>query len=182
MVDKKNLADIVERLMNHLSGKAEGHYKTQLVSKLITIAAQRDYKYVTDFEWYIDVLVRLTRVPGNEQGKLIADQFLDVAVRVEAVRRFAVKQMILLLQDQLFYNSQSLIVEVLYAAAWIAGEFASNKVCCGYLAKKKKKKKKKFVWGDIFFFFFKKRRRWFWLRLCCILKCATFPDTCRVSL
>lgn len=84
-------------------------------------------KYVTDFEWYIDVLVRLTRVPGNEQGKLIADQFLDVAVRVEAVRRFAVKQMILLLQDQQFYNSQSLIVEVLYAAAWIAGEFGSNK-------------------------------------------------------
>jgi hypothetical protein len=87
----------------------------------------RFLKYVTDFEWYIDVLVRLTRVPGNEQGKLIADQFLDVAIRVEAVRRFAVKQMILLLQDQQFYNSQSLIVEVLYAAAWIAGEFGSNK-------------------------------------------------------
>lgn len=68
-------------------------------------------QYVTDFEWYIGVLVRLTRVPGNEQGKLIADQFLDVAVRVEAVRRFCVKQMILLLQDEHFFNSQSAIVE-----------------------------------------------------------------------
>ncbi len=127
MVDKKNLADIIERLLTHLTTKAAGHYKTQLISKMVNIVSQRDYKYVTDFEWYIGVLVRLTRVPGNEQGKLIADQFLDVAVRVEAVRRFAVKQMILLLQDQRFYNSQSQIVEVLYAAAWIAGEFSGSK-------------------------------------------------------
>ena len=89
---------------------------------------------MTDFEWYIDVLVRLTRVPGNEQGKLIADQFLDVAVRVEAVRRFAVKQMILLLQDQYFYNCQSQIVEVLYAAAWVAGEFGTNKEAVSLVA------------------------------------------------
>ncbi len=50
MVDKKNLADIVERLMTHLSSKAEGHYKTQLISKMIAIAAQRDYKVCVEGE------------------------------------------------------------------------------------------------------------------------------------
>lgn len=46
MVDKKNLADVVERLLVHLVDKAEGHYKTQVVGKIIAIAAQRDYKCV----------------------------------------------------------------------------------------------------------------------------------------
>ncbi len=44
MVDKKNLAEITERLLTHLTNKAEGHYKTQLISKMINIASQRDYK------------------------------------------------------------------------------------------------------------------------------------------
>lgn len=127
MVDKKNLADIVERLLDHLSTKAEGHYKSQVIAKLISISSQRDYKYITDFEWYIGVLARLTRVPGNEQGKAISDQLLDVAVRVDVVRRFAVKQMMQLLQDQRFYALQSQIVEVLYAAAFIVGEFSEPK-------------------------------------------------------
>ena len=126
MVDKKNLADIVERLMTHLDS-ADGHYKSQLVCKIVAIASQRDFRYITDFEWYIGVLVRLTQVQGNEQGKLISDQLLDVAVRVEVVRRFAVKQMILLLQEQRFFVSQSKIVDALYAAAWITGEFSTSK-------------------------------------------------------
>ncbi len=46
MVDKKNLAEITERLLTHLTNKAEGHYKTQLISKMINIASQRDYKWV----------------------------------------------------------------------------------------------------------------------------------------
>lgn len=127
MVDKKNLADVIDRLLEHLTFKAEGHYKSQLISKIITIACQRDFKYIIDFEWYLGVLVRLAYVPGNEQGALLSDQLMDVVVRVDVVRRFAVKEALHLLQDPRFYSSQSKIVEILYASAWIVGEFSERK-------------------------------------------------------
>ena len=82
---------------------------------------------ITDFEWYIGVLVRMAHVPGNDQGAVLSEQLMDVAVRVDVVRRYAVKEMLLLLQDSYFYSSQSGIVDVLFAAAWIAGEFSERK-------------------------------------------------------
>ncbi|CAF1562431.1 unnamed protein product, partial [Rotaria sordida] len=53
---------------------------------------------------------------------------LDVAVRVESIRSFACNQMAILLEnDYVFiHDSNSTVVpEVLYAAAWICGEFCS---------------------------------------------------------
>lgn len=43
---------------------------------------------------YISVLVDLTRIYGTHHGKLIASQLLDVAVRVQSIRHFAVQQMV----------------------------------------------------------------------------------------
>lgn len=96
---------------------------------------------------YITILVELSRVEGGtEHGRLIAQQLLDVAIRVEAIRTFVTRQMvrkafpisifpmsktrsltefqaILLENSHLFLNNSS-VSEVLYAAAWICGEFA----------------------------------------------------------
>lgn len=45
---------------------------------------------------YVTVLVELARVDGGtEHGGLIAQQMLDVAIRVEAIRPFATRQMVL---------------------------------------------------------------------------------------
>jgi AP-3 complex subunit delta-1 len=38
--------------------------------------------------------VELTRIEGTRHGKLIANQMLDVAIRVQAIRFFAVSQMV----------------------------------------------------------------------------------------
>ena len=43
---------------------------------------------------YVSVLVELTRMEGTKHGKVIASQMLDVAIRVQAIRSFAVKQMV----------------------------------------------------------------------------------------
>ena len=40
------------------------------------------------------MLVELTKVEGTRHGRLLADQMLDVAIRVKTVRPFAVKQMV----------------------------------------------------------------------------------------
>lgn len=76
---------------------------------------------------YISILVELTRLEGTRHGHLIAAQMLDVAIRVKAIRKFAVSQMSALLDSAHLVTSSTQrngICEVLYAAAWICGEFS----------------------------------------------------------
>uniref|UniRef100_A0A671VI49 AP-3 complex subunit delta-1 n=1 Tax=Sparus aurata TaxID=8175 RepID=A0A671VI49_SPAAU len=129
MVSKKNLMEIVKKLMLHVD-KAEGTtYRDELLTKIIDICSQSNYQYITNFEWYISILVELTRLEGTRHGHLIASQMLDVAIRVKAIRGFAVAQMATLLDNAhlLTGNMQRMgICEVLYAAAWICGEFSEH--------------------------------------------------------
>ena len=43
---------------------------------------------------YVSVLVELTRMKGTKHGQMIANQMLDVAIRVQAIRPFTVTQMV----------------------------------------------------------------------------------------
>ncbi|XP_063085008.1 AP-3 complex subunit delta-1 isoform X1 [Cavia porcellus] len=129
MVSKKNLMEIVKRLMTHVD-KAEGTtYRDELLTKIIDICSQSNYQHITNFEWYISILVELTRLEGTRHGHLIAAQMLDVAIRVKAIRKFAVSQMSALLDSAHLVTSSTQrngICEVLYAAAWICGEFSEH--------------------------------------------------------
>ncbi len=141
MVSKKNLMEIIKKLMVHMN-KAEGtHYRDELLAKIIDICSQNNYQYVTNFEWYVTVLVELTRMEGTRHGKLLSSQMLDVAIRVESIRSFMVTQMSVLLDNIHVFTSintstslsssqskknSSDICEVLFAATWICGEFATH--------------------------------------------------------
>jgi AP-3 complex subunit delta len=65
---------------------------------------------------------------GTKHGPLVASQLLDVAIRVTAIRGFVVAQMALLLDNAHFltggFSQRASMCEVLYAAAWICGEFS----------------------------------------------------------
>jgi AP-3 complex subunit delta-1 len=150
-VNKKNLTVIVKKLIEHLN-TAEGNYRDELLEKIINLCSQENYAYISDFEWYITTLVDLTQIKGSKHGRLIRDQLLDVAVRVQVVRSFAVEQMVLfnlllftsmfslstvtpftnqqiaLLRDgRLLSDSvkENTMCEVLYAAAFIVGEYST---------------------------------------------------------
>ncbi|XP_015121672.1 AP-3 complex subunit delta-1 isoform X2 [Diachasma alloeum] len=128
MVSKKNLMEIVRKLMVHMD-KAEGTtYRDELLSKIIQICSQNNYQFITYFEWYISVLVDLTKMEGTKHGQLVATQLLDVAIRVQAIRKCAVQQCALLLENAhlLTGTPRATMCEVLYAAAWICGEFSSE--------------------------------------------------------
>lgn len=79
---------------------------------------------------YLSVLVELTRVEGLSHGNLVASQLLDVAVRVQTIRPFAVQQMSLLLENPFAifgltggnFRAPNM-TQVLYASAWICGEY-----------------------------------------------------------
>lgn len=165
--------EIVKKLMVHMD-KAEGTvYRDELLSKIILICSQNNYQFITNFEWYITVLVELANMEfGSKQGKslhsekyfslmkklllhktkywplwdttlmifflllnstlflapsghVIASQLMDVCIRVQAIRKFAVVQMAELLEVVEYTSTKQLKImqEVMYAAAWLCGEF-----------------------------------------------------------
>ncbi|XP_050292798.1 AP-3 complex subunit delta [Anthonomus grandis grandis] len=127
MVSKKNLMEIVKKLMVHMD-KAEGTvYRDELLSKIILICSQNNYQFITNFEWYITVLVELAQMEfGSKQGHVIASQLMDVCIRVQAIRPFAVNEMAQLLEVYISTSQYSIMQDVLYAAAFLTGEFASE--------------------------------------------------------
>lgn len=127
MVSKKNLMEIVRRLLGHMERAEGSNYRDELLFKVIEICSQGSYQYVTNFEWYLTVLVELIQLEsGSRHGSVIATQLLDVAIRVQAVRTFAVSEMTSLLESFPTTCQNDSMYEVLYAAAWIVGEFSNE--------------------------------------------------------
>ena len=124
MVSKKNLMEIVKKLTVHMEKSEGAQYRDEIMEKIIRICSQNDYQYITNFEWYISVLVELTRMEGSEKhGELIGGQMMDVAIRVEVIRAFAVSQMALLVENNFLIQGNEAVMR---AAAWICGEFAEH--------------------------------------------------------
>ncbi|CAH8624763.1 unnamed protein product [Schistosoma rodhaini] len=130
MVSKTNLMDIVKHLMIHIGNSSSGlHYRNELLSKVVYICSQDNYRNVTSFEWYVTVLVELASIDGIRNGDLLAAQLIDVSIRVPTVRTFCVEQMAILLdisQSLTSGGKQNAIQETLRAAAWICGEYADS--------------------------------------------------------
>lgn len=64
---------------------------------------------------------------GSRQGTAIANQLMDVCIRVSAIRSFAVNDLAQLLEQHAHAPQLSpAITEVLYAAAYLVGEFANE--------------------------------------------------------
>ncbi|KAJ7204362.1 adaptin N terminal region-domain-containing protein [Mycena pura] len=113
----------------HISPSQSPAYRLVLSQRILTICSQSMYENVTNFEWYISVLVDLAHVANVDVGAQIRDQLVDVVVRVKGVRRYAVKlTYTLLCDDTLLFNSRDdgSCTEVLWAAAWICGEYCSE--------------------------------------------------------
>ncbi|KAK6026391.1 adaptin region [Ostertagia ostertagi] len=131
MVSKKNIMEIVKKLMEHVESAEGSHYRDELLSRIIGICCYNNYQFITNFEWYISVLVELTKVEGTKHGAKIAEQIQDVTVRVESIRHFSVSQMALLVENAHILlagsaQQRSNICEVLLAAAWICGEYSQH--------------------------------------------------------
>ncbi|KAJ3105592.1 AP-3 complex subunit delta-1 [Phlyctochytrium planicorne] len=144
MVTKKNLPDIVKRLMLQLlppAPSAEGgslgssltsadkSYSKEVIERILGICSKDTYEMISDFEWYITILSRLAKVPFVTVGDKISAQLVDICVRVKSVREFAVNQMIVLLNDSALMDSASMEennADVIYAAAWICSEYSNR--------------------------------------------------------
>ncbi|KAF8079147.1 adaptin N terminal region-domain-containing protein [Lyophyllum atratum] len=112
-----------------LSPSQSPAYRLVLCQRILTMCSQSTYENVTNFEWYISVLVDLAHVANADVGSEIRDQLVDVVGRVRAVRRYAVRLMYQLLSDDTMLRNaheEGSCSEVLWAAAWICGEYCDE--------------------------------------------------------
>ena len=140
MVTKRNLVDIVQKLIEHAHG-AEGTYRNEIIDKVIFVCCRDKYKYLTDFTWFISILVELAHLKGRPRGALVASKLMDVVVRVPSVRGFAAHAMATLIVEgrlamraaeeigpvndvEAASGGETLMPSVLSAAAFIACEYA----------------------------------------------------------
>lgn len=98
------------------------------------------FSLVTDFIWYVSVLQRLACVQGGgaivggltgdrrpHHGKRVAEQLMEISLRVKTVRPFAVECMVTMLLDGgklILGHAKDTVAEVMMAAAWICGEYS----------------------------------------------------------
>ena len=94
---------------------------------MLEICSKDKYLFITDFEWYISVLVSLAVVQGSRHGKEVSIQIIDISLRVPSSRPFAVECMLSLLLDESIILGQAhhVVAEVLKSAAWIVGEYSN---------------------------------------------------------
>ncbi|KAK2461539.1 hypothetical protein APHAL10511_006002 [Amanita phalloides] len=158
MVNRSNLQSIVQQVLSHLIPESSPRpsaaqslsqnitsssapsaisippsqtavYRLMLSQRILSICSQNTYQNVTNFEWYLSVLVDLAHIANVDIGGEIRDHLVDVVGRVKATRPYAVKLMQALLTDDslvLNANDRGSCSEVLWAAAWISGEYCEE--------------------------------------------------------
>lgn len=125
MVTKKTIVDLILHLKEHIK-RAEGTYRDEIISKILLIGSRDKFAFVTDFAWYTTILLDLADMQGNKHGKDVAEQLIEIALRVDTVRPFTVEAMLTMLLDEDLILGQARVTvsEVLRAAAWIVGEYS----------------------------------------------------------
>lgn len=78
MVTKTTIMEIVAKLLDHAKKTENMIYRDDLVSKLIQMCAQSNYANIHNFEWYLNVLLDLTKLEGKSKfGDKIAFQVAE---------------------------------------------------------------------------------------------------------
>jgi AP-3 complex subunit delta-1 len=104
-------------------------FRLVLSQRILAMGSQSTYENVTNFEWYLSVLVDLAHIANVDIGAEIRDQLVDVVGRVRAVRPYGMKLMTTLLTNEsMLHNAREpgSCSEVLWAAAWISGEYCEQ--------------------------------------------------------
>ncbi|KAL6229876.1 hypothetical protein BDW75DRAFT_224118 [Aspergillus navahoensis] len=152
--DSSDAGDVGESA-NHVGRKEPGknqaylpipdEYRVEILHRILDICSHDNYSRLTDFEWYVSVLIRLvkhlpTRVEGNtvcqelesssrdDAASRIGLELRNIAVRVKNVRMEATRaaEFLLLVDNRqsVFANVSNADNGVLGPLAWVVGEYA----------------------------------------------------------
>ncbi|KAF2671414.1 Adaptor protein complex AP-3 delta subunit [Microthyrium microscopicum] len=120
-------------------------YRVQVIKNILQMCAKDTYANLNDFEWYLDVLIKLvkacpmvknTDATGSDVDRSldisydIGSEFQNVAVRVKSMRpeATAAAQTLVLIdnREKLFPSFSNGGQGVLEACGWLVGEYASE--------------------------------------------------------
>ncbi|KIW17788.1 hypothetical protein PV08_04983 [Exophiala spinifera] len=139
--------DMEQRLVPDKRGSENAplsdEYRHEVIGRILDMCSYNTYANITDFEWYIEILVHLVRHLAADQdrsqsramgenstslGARIGSQLRDIAIRVKELRpetTRAAETLVLISNRAIAYprhgSAQS---QVLQATAWICGEYA----------------------------------------------------------
>lgn len=143
---EKHLVSTVMQLMSQsVCVPADESWSNEVVRRIVELVRKDDYSCLTDFDWYVSVLLDLYRLPVEDfrHGDLIHQELVAILLRVSAVRAFAVGALSQLLLDEESplptpprhhhhtRNSNSSVGEptrwrVLVTATFACGEYATH--------------------------------------------------------
>lgn len=136
MVSRETLIDVVKQLILQLlepppdstAPHLPDYYRAELVRRILAMSTKDNYANIgNNFEWYVAVLVDLARIAKVDVGKGLAEEYMNVTIRVKSVRSFSVKVLGDLLRDFDVMSGGTEKMQgqsaVLGAAAWIVGEY-----------------------------------------------------------
>ncbi|OHT15920.1 AP-3 complex subunit delta [Tritrichomonas foetus] len=123
LVNQKTIKSIVGKMISHFKTAYTVDFRNQIISKLITVCSQNDYEYISDFDWYIDILTELIQDGGFTCFQIIADQLLDLALRVPSTRERLVPEMIPAFNKNYMYKDS---LPLLLAVSHIIGNYSND--------------------------------------------------------
>eukprot|EP00435_Cladocopium_sp_Y103_P000315 s3163_g1.t1 len=121
IVNPSNFQEAVQRLLE-FSRKAMPN--DEFIGTILSMAARDCYALVEDFAWYLLILGEIGRNMDSSYGSTVAEQFVDICVRVPQVRPYAVTLALSLLDAPAeAENTLSLCTPMVGACAWLLGEY-----------------------------------------------------------
>eukprot|EP01061_Rhynchopus_euleeides_P041815 TRINITY_DN730_c0_g3_i3.p1 TRINITY_DN730_c0_g3~~TRINITY_DN730_c0_g3_i3.p1 ORF type:complete len:919 (+),score=494.86 TRINITY_DN730_c0_g3_i3:178-2934(+) len=129
LVSKRNLHSVVAKMQEQMVLRDDDEFRNIIVKHVVDMCRQQQYAFVTNFEWYLRVLMDLTQsnIQHFEHGDLLEEEFLNVIIRVRDVRPFGIKCVAALLCNPMVYQSaedpKSTLSRVLKAANYLASEY-----------------------------------------------------------
>jgi AP-3 complex subunit delta-1 len=140
LTHRDNFMDMIQRLMGHamvpepldastesLLFATDGEYRSRVALRILDMMEKDTYGNVEDFEWALNILLELSLVPdleGRGVGQGVARVMVDLCVRVQELRPFAVQTFVKLIEEPSLAEKVQ-AREVVAAAAWICGEYIS---------------------------------------------------------
>ena len=127
IVSKKVLIDLVEHLLSHADKSKDSSHRDEVVSSVMYMCSKEKYGLVTDFHWYVSIMMRLlTLIRTVKNSAIWAEQLVEITLRVPEVRGYAVDTVLQMVSDKTLILGQARFYSapLIKGAMWIVGEYA----------------------------------------------------------
>ncbi|OAF69553.1 AP-3 complex subunit delta [Intoshia linei] len=84
--------NIVKKLFFKLENSEGLVFRNKIFNSMIDICKADNYSNISNFEWYVGLLIDLVRLEGNNHGKTLANCLIDLTTRVTSIQLFTVEQ------------------------------------------------------------------------------------------